>query len=233
MSKIKDIKGLVINMLSVIERTSSKAIDGSYLWLCECSCGNTVLLTHTQLVTKNQISCGCYKITNSRKFNTYTYFPKLGYIKVYDSRGNFTIIDPECLKLVKDKYWLSNKAGYFFSVTGSKNKPIQLHNFIFGSVPSGFEIDHKNRKKHDNRKRNLRLSTRGQNNINHGLSKSNTSGYVGVSRFNNTNRFRAYITYNNKQISLGVHDSKELAYQARLLAEKKYFGSFTSLKGCD
>lgn len=46
--------------------------------------------------------------------------------------------------------------------------------------PDGFEVDHINRNRSDNRKENLRLATRQENNCNRGTYRNNTSGYKGV-----------------------------------------------------
>ena len=58
------------------------------------------------------------------------------------------------------------------------------------------------------------------------MNKSNTSGYNGVCKFGK-NRFRAYITVNGKQISLGTYDTALLASEARLKYEQKVFGEFS------
>lgn len=62
------------------------------------------------------------------------------------------------------------------------------------------------------------------------LSKTpvtNTTGVKGVSiqtRKNGKQYYRAYITVNGKQISLGLHHTLEAAKKARQEAEKKYWG---------
>lgn len=162
-----------------------------------------------------------------RKYNTYETYGVCTLI--FDSKDNYTIVDTKLLTELKKYYWFQEPtSGYFVSVTNTKGKRIRLHNFVFGVVPNRYEVDHKNRKKYDNRCRNLRLATRSENNINHGLSSANTSGYVGVSFMKTKNKYRAYITIDNKQISLGLYNTPKEAYEARLKAEKKYFGEFSS-----
>lgn len=225
MGRVKDIVGKVNNMLTVISDSGTKFSDGCVLWNCKCICGNIVKLTSWQF--RNAVSCGCYKKVKDRKYNTYRIERDITYI--YDSKGEYTIINTEFLFKVMPYYWFIDNCGYARSVTGTKHgKFVRLHNFIFGDIPDGYEVDHINRCKYDNRKENLRLATRAQNNINHGLSKTNTSGYVGVSYMKTKGKYRAYITVNDRQISLGLHDTAELAYEARLKAEKEYFGEFSS-----
>lgn len=87
-------------------------------------------------------------------------------------------------------------------------------------------IDHKNRNPSDNRLVNLREATQPQQNANQGLRKNNSSGHAGVCWNNKTNKWRAYITVNSKQINLGYYANKEDAIKARENAEIKYFGDF-------
>lgn len=225
MSRIKDIVGKRHNMLLVISNTHKYAKDGSVIWLCKCDCGNLIERTSYQL--SHSVSCGCYRKIKDRKYNTYEQYGNL--TVVYDVNNNYALIDTEDKPKILDKYWFKSKHGYFVSVTGTKHsKAVTMHNTIYGEVPRGYEIDHKNRKKYDNRKSNFRLSTRAQNNINHGISKRNSSGYVGVSYIESKNKYRAYITVNNIQKHLGLFDTKESAYEKRLEAERKYFGEFSS-----
>ena len=51
---------------------------------------------------------------------------------------------------------------------------------VYGEIPSGMEIDHINGNRSDNRIENLRIVTPTENARNHGISKRNKSGVVGV-----------------------------------------------------
>lgn len=99
--------------------------------------------------------------------------------------------------------------------------------FEYGEFPkNGFEIDHINGVRSDNRIANLRLATRSQNNMNTGESKSNSSGKKGVHFAKDIKKWHARIVINRKTILLGNFLTKEEAIQARENAEKKYFGEF-------
>ena len=89
----------------------------------------------------------------------------------------------------------------------------------------GCIIDHADRNKSNNRKRNLRQATVSQNNMNRKLRKNN-SGIAGVTLNKRDNKWRAVITLNKKYIWLGDYADKDDAIKARLLAEVKYFGDF-------
>jgi hypothetical protein len=85
--------------------------------------------------------------------------------------------------------------------------------YVTGSFPE-FELDHINKNKSDNRFVNLRIATRQQNIQNTKIRKDNSSGYRGVYFCKQTKKWRARAYWNKKSISLGLHDSKELASNA-------------------
>jgi len=123
-------------------------------------------------------------------------------------------IDKDDLEKVKNYKWCFNNCGY---VENGQIKSL-LHHLIMGKK-GGFEIDHKNTNKTDNRKQNLRFVTRSQNSMN----KKNVKGY----HFNvNDRKYRPYITINYKRIYLGRFANKQDAINARKKAEQKYFGEF-------
>lgn len=231
MAKMKDIRNKTFDKLTVIKDWDISSRDFSILWLCRCECGNTILATHTQLKNGNIKSCGCLKKIASRKYNTYKIEGEV--VKIYDSKNNYTTIDKSDLNKVKQYYWFKTTGGYFCTVTGFKHKPrLLLHNFVFpDSIPSGFVVDHKDRDRSNNTKSNLRLATRSENNINRSLSVNSTSGYTGVSFIKSKNKYRAYINVNYKQINLGLFDNVLDAYNARLEAEKEFYGEFSSKVG--
>lgn len=88
------------------------------------------------------------------------------------------------------------------------------------------EIDHKNLHQLDNRWHNLRAATHAQNEGNTRLRDDSTSGFKGVSWHKCKSRWRAHITVNNRHISLGYHDTPELAHRAYCAAAAKHFGQF-------
>lgn len=108
---------------------------------------------------------------------------------------------------------------------GIKGKNIFAHRLawviFYGEWPNkGFEIDHKNRNRTDNRIDNLRLVTRKQNSHNQDFRervqhKNNTSGHVGVYYHKNNNRWVAYIRKDSKNKHLGSFNTKEEAILAR------------------
>ena len=104
-----------------------------------------------------------------------------------------------------------------------------MHRFVMDYYDKDMVVDHINRNKLDNRKANLRTSTRRENTINKSVQSNNTSNIPGVSWRKDRNKWRAYITVNGKQISLGMFKDKEEAVKARKEGEREYFGEFAPI----
>lgn len=79
-------------------------------------------------------------------------------------------------------------------------------------------VDHINGNGTDNRYENLRSASVTENNRNMRKFKTNTSGFTGVSKAGC--RWMASIWINNKQLNLGVFDTKPEAVAARMAAER-------------
>jgi len=100
--------------------------------------------------------------------------------------------------------------------------------WMTGNFPSaGFDVDHINGIKDDNRWSNLRVCSRAENSWN---SKSHTdkesSSMKGVSLTKNGKKWRARISKSGNNIYLGIFDTKEQAYEAYYNAAEKEFGEF-------
>ncbi len=98
-----------------------------------------------------------------------------------------------------------------------------------GKRLKGRVTDHRNEKKLDNRRSNLRAATTSQNRGNEGLRKNNTSGYKGVSWSEWAGKWMARIRVNYKHIHLGYFKWKTDAARAYNKAARKHFGRFAKL----
>ncbi|NJO31715.1 MAG: hypothetical protein HC874_32320 [Richelia sp. SL_2_1] len=60
---LNDLVGKQFNRLVVISRTNEKATDGSFKWLCRCTCDKhkEVLVTSSNLKLGRVESCGCLR----------------------------------------------------------------------------------------------------------------------------------------------------------------------------
>lgn len=88
-----------------------------------------------------------------------------------NAKQGYAIVDKQYLWV--DKFnWCLFKNGYV------SRKGEYLHHLILGIPRIGYQVDHKNGNKLDNRIENLRFATSGQNNSN--IHRTNKSGYRGV-----------------------------------------------------
>lgn len=91
-----------------------------------------------------------------------------------------------------------------------------------GSIPEGYEIDHKDTNGLNNIDDNMRLATRSQNSMNRSMCS-----LAGVYFRSDRNKWYARIKVNAESIHLGSFENEEAALKARAAAEEKYFGEFT------
>jgi len=138
--------------------------------------------------------------------------------------GVFTWIKSNCNRAKK-----GNIAGFVdhfgYSNIGIDKKVYRSNRLAFlymkGYLPE-YYVDHINRKKSDNRWKNLRHVSAACNTINCKKNKRNTSGVVGVGWHKHDEAWESKIGINNKTIHLGTHKDFTNAVKARWEAEKKY-----------
>ena len=135
----------------------------------------------------------------------------------------YSILDKDDFKRAKQFRWSMHSGGY--CQTRVNGKLIKLHQFILGKK-QGYEIDHFNGNKLDNRKQNLRFCTKSQNQFNCGPSKRNTSGLRGVSWHKKAGKWQARFRYNYEYIWLGLFNDKQEAGDAVKRAIKVKLGNF-------
>lgn len=222
MGRFKDLTGMRFGRLVVIKRVEDYILPKGrkcVRWLCKCDCGNEVVVFSNN-IGKTTWSCGCFQKENmskvKKKYNTYDLTGEYGI--GYTSKGDEFYFDLEDYDKIKNYCWMVDSDGYIISAKG-----VLLHNIIMGDK----FIDHKNHKKYDNRKLNLRKVNASQNQMNSSKRSDNTSGYTGVSFNKSKNKWIAYIAINGEQKYLGAFDKKEDAVKVRKEAEEKYFGEFS------
>lgn len=104
-----------------------------------------------------------------------------------------------------------------------QNKTVYMHREIMGT-PKGMDTDHIDRNGLDNRKCNLRICTRSQNNHNRQPRTDCDSRYKGVAK--QRKRWMAHIQYNGRSIFLGEYDTEIEAAKAYDKKAKEFFGEF-------
>lgn len=104
----------------------------------------------------------------------------------------------------------------------------RMHRFIMNYDGNDY-IDHINNNSLDNRKNNLRIASPQENMMNRKSSINVTSQYIGVSFDKTRNKWKAYITIDNKFKYLGRFKSEQDAAKARDEATKKFYNEFGNL----
>lgn len=113
-----------------------------------------------------------YKIINTMKIYKNEYIIKDDYAILKISGNNKLInvlIDIEDINKLKKHSWRINEKGYIIS--DIKYRKTRIHNFILNRDTSNPKIvcDHINKNKLDNRKKNLRIVTQRENNLNRSI----------------------------------------------------------------
>jgi hypothetical protein len=145
------------------------------------------------------------------------------------TQNKYAIVDDEDFDLVNKYKWRFAGDGYALTniylgrVNGkSKCLTFTMHSLFLDVPTKGYVIDHINRNKLDNRRKNLRVASRSLNAFNTGVWKHNKSGITGVSWDKVNNKWRAAINKNKKAINLGRFADLEKAILARKKAEEIY-----------
>ncbi|MGD2095085.1 MAG: HNH endonuclease [Phycisphaerales bacterium] len=152
------------------------------------------------------------------------------------THGQYAIVDPDDYeRIAKYKWYAGRHNSTFYAIRGKwykkrkKQMTTMMHRVIM-NTPEGMFVDHINHNGLDNRKANLRLATRAENNRNvRCLKKNNSSKYRGVWHDKRYNKWRAQISINRKKKHLGYFKDEKEAGMAYDKAAKKYYGEFAIL----
>ena len=148
------------------------------------------------------------------------------------------LVSDEDYDLVSQYEWCSHrkrrKGRYAWYVDreekiNGKWKTIQLHTFILGNPPDGYEIDHKDTDGLNNQRDNIRFVTRSQNMMNRQKAAGTSTKYKGVSFHKHNKRFIAYINHNLVRIFLGCFGTAEEAALAYNDKAKELYGEYALL----
>src|SRR5690348_10789113 len=116
------------------------------------------------------------------------------------TQGKSALVDDEDYEYLNQWKWHAyrSKHTWYASRKGSDHKThIDMHRMIMCAA-AGVLVDHINRDGLDNRRKNLRLCTVGQNNHNRGINKNSKTGYKGVLLMKKS--YVASINANNRRI---------------------------------
>lgn len=144
----------------------------------------------------------------------------------FDEHVEGIMPDGSIFKIDKDDYE-TIRTHFWHSVAGEYLRCTRLglmHRYVMRDhLKQGYEVDHINRDRLDNRKSNLRVVTRQDNMKNKSKYSNNTSGYPGIKWNNKLKKWQVQITVNKHRHHLGVHTEFQDALLARRKAERDLF----------
>jgi hypothetical protein len=150
------------------------------------------------------------------------------------TQGYEAVIDAQDAHLVAGVMWGARVAPRSVYATRSvivdgKMTTVQMHRLLMQAQP-GTQVDHIDGDGLNNRRSNLRIADRAQNQHNKRISSSNTSGFKGVHWDSHKSRWRARICAYGRRFYLGYFSSPEEAYDRYCEASKKIHGKFGRVK---
>lgn len=125
---------------------------------------------------------------------------------IYTNKNEQILVDEDDYSLLSRHTWDITNFGY--ARTTINKKQILMHKLILPTGSSRLVTDHINRNKLDNRKENLRIISRTENNYNHS-HKVGVTGFMGVYGHSDGRDYYASFSYNNKTVYLGRGETLE------------------------
>jgi ribosomal protein S14 len=199
-------------------------------FICVCDCGNKSLVRESSL--RNGAIHNCQECGRKRagelnsKPERVNYEEMNGHVVCTIANGVSFLIDETDYPLVSKYCWQYNRPRNYIFMSKRPQKP--LSRFLL-DCPVGLEVDHINHNRLDNRRNNLRIATRAENQANVSLKSTNTSGYKGVSFCKQTKKWRASIGKGKLQITIGRYDTREDAAKAYDIKAIELQGEFACL----
>jgi len=151
--------------------------------------------------------------------------------KIKLTQGKYALVDAEDFERLSQWKWYINHGYAVRNQYGQRHTQVKMHIAILGRKP-GHEIDHVNGKRADNRKKNLRFSTRVQNQQNRPRNKNNTTGFKGVKAHWTGAKFsyQARLWDCGRYIHIGTFKTKLIAHRAYIKKAKEFHGEFARWK---
>lgn len=146
----------------------------------------------------------------------------IGYIEL--TQGKIAKVSPEDFPSLMENIWSFHGEYAHAAINGKK---VYMHKIIQAAT-CGYEVDHINGDKLDNRRENLRSVTRSNNNANSKLRSGKTSRYRGVHWSKRQRKWAASIGVNRKTIYLGYFYKEKEAAKAYDVKALEFFGNHAS-----
>lgn len=234
MSKLVDLTGKQFDRLTVIKRVPDYIQSNGRkrtMWLCMCECGNYITVDGEHLKSGATKSCGCLQreLTSKRfkRYNKYNLDNEYGI--GYTSQGKEFWFDIEDYERIKQYCWYIDKNGYVVAHDIiNPQKILILSRVVMNLYDDTLCVDHIHgeQTRHDNRKCNLRICTKQQNNINRRPQSNSLSGITGVRWNQSTNKWIANISINGTYMSKSFSKFED-AVKQRQEWENEIFGEYS------
>lgn len=202
--------------------------------LCACGCGET-----TRLADRNRPQYGWVKGQHvlyvsghhHRKPRSHGNSPvwseSCGCFLVPLTENRYAKVDARDVQTVSGIAWCVDGSGYAWASIDGKG--VRMHRLIM-SPPANMLVDHRNHQKLDNRRENLRVCTKMQNNVNlKGSEHGSTSQYIGVSWDKSRNKWVSRITAHGVVRQIGRYEDEREAAIARDIAALESHGEYARL----
>ena len=135
-----------------------------------------------------------------------------------------TIVDDQDFDVLVQYAWYAHlMRPSFYAARGVGGTILLMHRFLLNAKP-GEVVDHLNRNSLDNRRTNIRIATRSINCHNRVKEFVNKTGFRGVSKACEPNKWVAWIRKDRKSHYLGYFASPELAAHAYDVAALSIYG---------
>lgn len=144
--------------------------------------------------------------------------PEADYKLISLTQGKFAVVDADDHEFLNQWDWYAQiKRGTYYAVREigkyPNQKQVAMHRVIMNPCDDE-EIDHINHKGFDNRRQNMRICTRQQNQYNQKAQLNRTSIYKGVNWHKNVKKWQSRIKINGNGIHLGYFDNEIEAAKA-------------------
>lgn len=157
---------------------------------------------------------------------------------IFLTKGQVALVDAlDYAALMALGRWCYSNSGYAVCYTHDEQgqrKTLYMHRVIMARmlgqpIPGGLQVDHIQHHlgRLDNRRSNLRLATRSQNQANKGRPVNNSSFYKGVSF--NRGKWEARIRFGGQRLNLGRFEAALVAAQTYDAASRLLNGSYAGL----
>lgn len=195
------------SVLSVAGKHNNK-----WYYECQCRCGNKKRIRRDALLYGSSKSCGSCAFIE-KEGDHYRYFC---------SNGDSFLFDECDLSIAESRQWYIFRKYPMGAFNGIPRKfSVAVMNPAKGEV-----VDHINGNTRDNRRKNLRNITQGNNTRNRHMAKNNKTGYKGVSLNKRTGKYEVHICINGKDKYLGLYDTAIEAAQIYDNASRQFHGEY-------